>query len=287
MPDWLLEINSLFCCMPDLKLTLIQTQLHWEDKNANLHMLEQKISAIHEQTHIVVLPEMFSTGFSMKPEQFAEKMDGPTVQWMKKMASTKKVILTGSIIIEEARNYFNRLLWMLPNGQLGYYDKRHLFAYGEEDKYYSAGTKRLIASVNGWKINLMICYDLRFPVWSRQQPLPETHMQKEGGETELEYDLLIYVANWPEKRNTAWKSLLRARAIENQCYVIGVNRVGNDGNNIYHSGDSMVIDPLGEVLYQKADAEDIFTIELTRERLNEVREKFQFWRDADDFKISI
>jgi omega-amidase len=273
--------------MPGLKLTLIQTQLHWEDKNANLHMLEQKISAIHEQTHIVVLPEMFSTGFSMKPEQFAEKMDGPTVQWMKKMASTKKIILTGSIVIQEAENYFNRLLWVLPNGQLGYYDKRHLFAYGEEDKHYSAGTKRLIASVNGWKINLMICYDLRFPVWSRQQPSPQTYLQKEVEQVELEYDLLIYVANWPEKRITAWKSLLPARAIENQCYVIGVNRVGNDGNNIYHSGDSMVIDPLGEVLYQKADEDDIFTIELFSEKLNEVREKFQFWRDGDDFKISI
>jgi len=273
--------------MPGLKLTLIQTQLHWESKNANLHMLEQKISAIDKQTHIVVLPEMFSTAFSMKPEQFAEKMDGPTVQWMKKMASTKKIILTGSVIIEEDGNYFNRLIWMLPNGQYGCYDKRHLFAYGEEDKHYSAGSKRLIASVNGWKVNLMVCYDLRFPVWSRQQPLPEINMQKQGQQVELEYDLLIYVANWPEKRNTAWKSLLRARAIENQCYVVGVNRVGNDGNNIYHSGDSMVIDSLGEVLYQKADEEDIFTIELTRERLNEVREKFQFWRDADYFTISI
>jgi len=261
-----------------LGFTLIQTQLHWEDKNANLQMLELKIRAIQEQTQIVVLPEMFSTGFSMKPERFAEKMDGPTLQWMKNMAVSKKIILTGSIIIEENENYFNRLIWMLPNGQYGYYDKRHLFAYGEEDKHYAAGTKRLIASVNGWKINLMVCYDLRFPVWSRQQ---FDDIQN------FEYDVLIYVANWPERRNTAWKFLLRARAIENQCYVIGVNRVGNDGNNIYHSGDSTAIDPLGEILYEKAGEEDVFTVQLSDKHLKDVREKFQFWRDADGFRILI
>ena len=260
-----------------LGCTLIQSQLHWEDKNANLQMFEQKINSITTQTHVVILPEMFSTGFSMQPEKFAEKMDGSTVEWMKKIASSKKIILTGSIIIEEEQNYFNRLIWMLPNGQFGYYDKRHLFAYGEEDRYYKAGTKRLVASVNGWKVNLMVCYDLRFPVWSRQQ--------LEDGS--FEYDVLIYVANWPQRRNTAWKSLLRARAIENQCFVIGVNRVGNDGNNIYHSGDSMIIDPLGEILFLKADEEDVFTMQLNKERLNEVREKFQFWRDSDEFKISI
>ncbi len=245
--------------MAELNFTLIQTQLHWEDKNANLEMLEQKINAIKEQTHVVILPEMFSTGFSMKPEHLAETMNGPTVQWMKKTAASKKIILTGSVIIEDDGKYFNRLIWMLPNGQYGYYDKRHLFAYGEEDKHYSAGTKRLIASVNGWKINLMVCYDLRFPVWARQSPSP----QGEG------------------------RGLLRARAIENQCYVIGVNRVGNDGNNIYHSGDSMVIDPLGEILYQKEKDEDVFTIELSKEHMKEVREKFQFWRDADGFEILV
>ena len=262
--------------MSSLSFTLVQTQLHWEDKNANLQMLEQKINAIKQPTHVVVLPEMFSTGFSMKPEQLAERMDGQTVQWMKKVAASKKVILTGSVIIEEDGNYFNRLVWMLPNGQYGYYDKRHLFAYGEEDKHYASGAKRLIASVNGWKVNLAVCYDLRFPVWARQQF---------DEEQAFEYDVLIYVANWPERRNTAWKSLLRARAIENQCYVIGVNRVGNDGNEIYHSGDSTVIDPLGEILYEKAHDEDIFTIQLKKEQLNEIRQKFQFWRDADDFEI--
>jgi len=264
--------------MSPLAFTLIQTELHWENKNANLQMLEQKINSIAEPTQVVVLPEMFSTGFSMKPEELAETMEGLTVRWMKRVAATKRIILTGSVIIEEDGNYYNRLVWMLPNRQYGYYDKRHLFAYGEEDKHYSAGTKRLIASVNGWKINLMVCYDLRFPVWARQQ------FDKERN---FEYDILIYVANWPERRSLAWKSLLRARAIENQCYVIGVNRVGNDGNNIYHSGDSMVIDPLGEILYEKADEEDVFTIQLSKERLKEVREKFQFWRDADEFEILV
>jgi omega-amidase len=264
--------------MSSLHFTLIQTALHWEDKNANLQMLEQKIQSILEPTNVVILPEMFSTGFSMNPEQLAETVDGPTLRWMKKVSASKKIILTGSAIIEEERKNYNRLVWMLPNGQYGYYDKRHLFAYGEEDKHYSAGTKRLIASVNGWKINLMVCYDLRFPVWARQQF---------GEEGNFEYDVLIYVANWPERRNLAWKSLLRARAIENQCYVIGVNRVGNDGKNIYHSGDSMVIDPLGEILYEKANEEDVFTIPLSKERLKEIREKFQFWRDADSFEISL
>jgi predicted amidohydrolase len=262
--------------MSPLSFTLIQTQLHWEDKKANLQMLEDKINTIKEPTHVVVLPEMFSTGFSMKAELLAETMEGPTVQWMKKLSASKKIILTGSAIIKEGGKNFNRLVWMLPNGQFGYYDKRHLFAYGEEDQHYAAGAKRLIASVNGWKINLMVCYDLRFPVWARQQ------FDEEG---KFEYDVLVYVANWPQRRILAWKSLLRARAIENQCFIIGVNRVGNDGNNIYHSGDSMVIDPLGEILYEKADEEDVFTIQLDRERLKEVREKFQFWRDADEFEI--
>ena len=264
--------------MSSLGFTLIQTSLHWEDKEANLRMLEEKIKSIQEPTHIVLLPEMFSTGFSMKPKQLAEKMDGPTVQWMKKIAASKKIILTGSLIIEEDGKYFNRLIWMLPDGKFGVYDKRHLFAYGEEDKHYTAGTQRLIASVNGWKINLMVCYDLRFPVWSRQQFDEERN---------FEYDALVYVANWPERRNTAWKSLLQARAIENQCYVVGLNRVGNDGNNIYHSGDSMVIDPLGKILYHRVDEEEVFSLQLDKNHLKETREKFQFWRDADDFEVLI
>lgn len=272
-------------CMSSLTITTIQTNLIWEDKEANLRQLEEKINAIEERTEIVVLPEMFSTGFTMQPQLFAEEMparagsdgDGETVEWMKTIAAEKRIILTGSIIIKEDDKFYNRLIWMLPNGTFGYYDKRHLFAYAGEDQHYAAGNKRLIASVKGWKINLQVCYDLRFPVWARQQ-----HM---GEQLTPEYDVLIYVANWPERRSHAWKTLLCARAIENQCYVVGVNRVGTDGKNINHSGNSLIIDPLGEVLYHKADEEDIFTITLERERLDEVRMKFPFWKDGDDFKI--
>jgi omega-amidase len=263
--------------MKDLTITIIQTNLHWQNKPANLQMLEEKINSIKEQTEVVVLPEMFSTGFSMKPEELAETMDGETVKWMKRVASAKKIILTGSVIIEEAGNYYNRLIWMLPNGQYGVYDKKHLFAFAGEDNHFAAGSKRLIASVKGWKINLLVCYDLRFPVWARQQSQPEGP----------EYDVLIYVANWPEKRNHAWKTLLQARAIENQCYVVGVNRTGTDGNDIYYSGDSMIIDPMGEVLYTKKDAEDIFTIQLDKTHLQSVREKLPFLKDADGFQIII
>lgn len=260
--------------MSSLTFTILQSNLHWEDKPANLTMWEEKINAIKERTEIVVLPEMFNTGFSMKPGLLAEKMDGTTVEWMKRLSAGKKIILTGSLMIEEEGNYYNRLLWVLPNGEVGVYDKRHLFAYGSEDQHYTSGNKRLIASVKGWKINLLICYDLRFPVWARQQI-----------EDQPEYDVLIYVANWPERRNHAWKTLLQARAIENQCYVIGVNRVGNDGNDIYHSGDSMVVDPMGAVLYTKAGEEDSFTITLTKDKLEEIRNKLPFWKDADTFNI--
>ncbi|GAB3419511.1 nitrilase family protein [Niabella aquatica] len=270
-----------------LTITLIQTQLFWEDKPANLQMLEDKISSISQRTEVIVLPEMFSTGFTMNAKGMAETMDGPSVEWMKKIAAQKKVVLTGSLIIKEQDEegvdaYFNRLIWMLPNGRYGIYDKRHLFDYACEGDHYTAGEKRLIASVNDWKINLQVCYDLRFPVWARQTP---PHHLERGTGSEIGYDVLMYVANWPERRSHAWKTLLQARAIENQCYVIGVNRVGNDGNTIYHSGDSMVIDPLGEVLYHKKDEEDIYTITLDKRHLNTVREQFPFLKDADDFKI--
>jgi omega-amidase len=271
--------------MSHLSFTLIQTSLHWENKEANLQMLEEKIKSIQHPTQVVVLPEMFSTGFSMKPELLAEDMNGATVEWMKRVAAENKIILTGSVIIRQATqsgqttneyDYFNRLIWMLPNGQHAYYDKRHLFAFAGEDKHYTAGSKRLIASVNGIKINLQVCYDLRFPVWARQQTndLPE-------------YDVLIYVANWPERRKHAWRTLLQARAIENQCYVMGVNRVGDDGNGIYHSGNSLVVDAMGEVLYEKEHEEDVHTITLSKDKLEEIRHKLPFLKDADDFQISI
>jgi len=261
--------------MSSLTLTIIQTDLSWENKAANLQRLKEKIEAMDERTEIVVLPEMFSTGFTMVPELFAETMEGETVAWMKEIAENNKIIITGSLIIEEDGQYFNRLIWMLPNGQTGHYDKRHLFGYGDEDKHYTPGNKRLIASVKGWRINLQVCYDLRFPVWSRQQYVS----------MESEYDLLIYVANWPERRSHAWKTLLCARAIENQCFVAGVNRVGKDNKNVYFSGDSLVIDPLGQVLYHMPDAEDVFTITLQKEEVDKVRTQFPFWKDADAFTI--
>ena len=210
----------------------------------------------------------------MRPSVLAETMDGQTIEWMKKISNAKKIIVTGSIIIEDNGHYFNRLIWMLPNGDYGFYDKRHLFAYAGEDQHYTAGNKRLITSVNGWKINLQICYDLRFPVWARQQ-----------SNESPEYDLIIYVANWPERRNHAWKTLLTARAIENQSYVIGVNRVGEDGNQINHSGDSMLIDPLGNILFSKQQEEVIHSFVLTKDSLNQTRNKFPFWNDADQFNI--
>ncbi len=258
--------------MSSLTITLIQTNLFWENKKANLKMLQQKIESIEEKTEIVILPEMFTTGFSMKPEILAETMDGETVQWMKRVAAEKKIILTGSVIIEEEGKYFNRLIWMLPNGEYGVYDKRHLFAYADEHAHYAAGNKKLIASVKGWKINLQICYDLRFPVWTRQD-----------FQSENKYDLLINVANWPEKRSIAWQTLLRARAIENQCFVAGVNRTGDDGNKINYCGDSTIIDPLGEILFEKNKEENIFTFTLQKEKVTATREQFPFWKDADLF----
>jgi omega-amidase len=260
--------------MSSLRVTLIQTRLHWEDRETNLAMFSEKIRGLGSPTEIVVLPEMFSTGFSMNPEKLAEDMNGPTVSWMKQIAAERKIIITGSLIIRDDGHYYNRLLWVLPTGAIGYYDKRHRFAFAGEDKEYTAGSKRLIASVKGWRLNLQVCYDLRFPVWARQQAneIPE-------------YDILLYVANWPERRNHAWKTLLTARAIENQCYVIGVNRVGEDGNGIAHMGDSMVVDPLGNTLYHRAGEEDIHTITLERGLLDDVRNRFPFWKDADEFKI--
>lgn len=263
---------------PQLTFTIIQTALHWEDKTANLQMLEQKINGIQEKTEVVILPEMFSTGFSMQPERFAETMDGECVLWMKRIAVEKKIIITGSLMIKENEHYYNRLIWMLPNGQYGFYDKKHLFAYAEEDRHYTRGNKRLIGSVKGWKINLMVCYDLRFPVWARQS-------RKTVEPDSPEYDVLIYVANWPERRSHMWRTLLQARAIENQCFCIGVNRVGIDGKEIYYCGDSMVVNPLGEMLYHHQHNEDVHTITLSKETLENTREKMPFWKDADPFII--
>ncbi|MFC4262937.1 amidohydrolase [Ferruginibacter yonginensis] len=261
--------------MSTLHITTIQSILHWEDKEANLLMFTDKINSLQQPTHVVVLPEMFTTGFSMNTS-LAETMDGATIQWMRTIAQQKKVIVTGSVMIQEDDCYYNRLIWMQPNGQLGYYNKRHLFGFGKEDAHYKAGNSKLITQVNGFKINVQICYDLRFPVWARQ-----------SNASDSKYDVLLYVANWPQKRSHAWKTLLTARAIENQCYVVGVNRVGNDGNKIYHSGNTMVVDALGEILYHEADKEAIHTITLQKETLDAVRQQFPFLKDADDFNILV
>lgn len=260
--------------MQTLTVSIIQADLSWEDKKANLDMLQKKIESIEGPTEVIVLPEMFSTGFSMAPEHLAETMDGITIGWMQKIAAQKRAILTGSIIIKVDDHYFNRLVWMLPTGDYGYYDKRHLFSYAGEQEHYTAGKKKLISSVKGWKINLQVCYDLRFPLWARQPAEPEK-----------QFDIYINVANWPAKRRHAWKSLLIARAIENQSFVIGVNRVGTDGNGHGYTGDSMVIDPLGEIIYHKEFEEDIFTFTFHKEYLLDIRSHFPFLKDADGYVI--
>ncbi|MEO8582754.1 MAG: nitrilase family protein [Flavitalea sp.] len=269
-----------------LLVTLVQTNLVWENPKANLELFETKINSVKDKMEVVVLPEMFSTGFSMNPLSLAEEMSGESVKWMRRMAMEKKIILTGSLIIKEEEKYFNRLIWMQPNGEYFYYDKRHLFAYGGEGDKFSAGSKRLIVSVKGWRLHLMVCYDLRFPMWARQQrPIEMPDQPKSNKLHEPEYDVLIFAANWPDRRSHAWKTLLQARAIENQCYVIGVNRIGKDGNDIQYAGDSMVVDPMGAVVYTPADRDEIFTYALTLSDLKQTRENLPFLRDADSFLI--
>ncbi len=278
--------------MQELKVSLIQTELFWENKAQNLTMFSGYINEVEEVTDIIALPEMFTTGFSMQPELFAETMSGETIQWMLQKAKEKNAVITGSIIIKEDGKYFNRLIWAQPGGEIFYYDKRHLFTLSGEEQHYSAGKEKLIVEYKGWEICPLICYDLRFPVWCRNRR--QTMDDKLGKlalplfkrETEEVYDLLLFVANWPEKRNTAWKTLLQARAIENQAYVIGVNRIGNDGNNIYHSGDSSVIDPMGDVVFSQSDLPFVKTFTVSKERLLYVREKLPFLNDADEFLIS-
>ncbi len=255
----------------DIKITTIQTNLFWEDKEKNKANLEQKIRSIDKKTDIIVLPEMFTTGFSMQPSMFAEQMNGKTVKWMQKMASIKSVLLIGSIIIEESDKYYNRLLAVFPDGKIQHYDKRHLFSPGGEHKEYSRGNKILIINYKSWRINPLICYDLRFPVWSRSRQ---------------NYDIQIYVANWPQKRNNHWLNLLQARSIENQSYVAGVNRIGEDGKGYKHSGDTVIFNPWGEKISStEANKENVETVILKRETLLQVRELLPTLKDADDFKV--
>ena len=270
--------------MNDLKITIIQSDLHWENKAANLAMFAQKIASVSELSDIIVLPEMFTTGFSMKPQAFAETMNGDTLAWMLKQANGKACVITGSFICEENGSFYNRLIWAKPDGTYLYYDKRHLFRMANEDEHYTAGARKLIVELNGWKICPLICYDLRFPVWSRNTSANKNKDAKE--DVNYEYDLLIYVANWPEVRSYPWKTLLLARAMENQCYVVGVNRVGNDGNSVYHSGDSAIVNAKGIVISKtKAHEEKIETISLNYSELNAFRKAFPAMLDADEFEI--
>lgn len=250
-----------------MKVTLIQHDIKWEDKNYNIKQYQDYIDNIKE-TDLIILPEMFTTGFTMKPSMFSEKMNGETVNWMKNIAHIKNCAITGTLIIEENDNYYNRLIWCYPNGNIEFYDKKHLFSYAGENDFYTSGDKQLIINYMGFKIKPLICYDLRFPVWSRSG----------------DFDILIYVANWPKSRKSAWKTLLKARAIENQCYVIGVNRVGNDGFNIEHSGDTCVVDANGDVT-NWLFTEGAHSIDIDINNINKIRDKFPFLKDKDNFTI--
>lgn len=257
--------------MEDLRLTTVQTPLDWQDIEANLQRFDALLQKIEIPTDIVLLPEMFSTGFSMEAEKLAEKESGSAVNWMKEKAAELNAVVAGSLIIEDSGNYYNRLFWMQPDGSYLTYDKRHLFSLANEQDHYTAGQKRLIVKYKGWRICPLICFDLRFPVWSRNNHA---------------YDLVFYVANWPARRNFAWKNLLVARAIENQSYVVGLNRVGADGNGVDHSGDTAVLDPLGQkISTTKPNETRVETVTLSAENLTQVRKKFQFLNDQDQFEI--
>jgi len=257
----------------NLKVTFVQSPLHWEDVDENLSQFSKKLDDITNQTDVVVLPEMFNTGFSMESKKLAESMNGKTVNWMKLKAEENDVAIVGSLIIEESNNYYNRLVWMNPDGTHQTYDKKHLFRMAGEHEHFNAGEQRIIVEYKGWKICPLVCYDLRFPVWARNQ--------------NQEYDCLIYIANWPAPRVTHWSKLLEARAIENQSYVVGVNRIGKDEKENNYSGYSVVIDPKGnQISNTLPNTESIETIELSMATLTTYREKFPVGLDADGFDLN-
>lgn len=266
--------------MQDLSVTIIQTNLFWENPTANLANLEEKMAEIPLPTDLIILPEMFTTGFTMNAKSVAEPMNFTTFKWLKQQAKRTQAVITGSFIVKEGQHFFNRLIWMRPDGSFETYDKRHLFRMGEEDKTFTAGTKRLIVELKGWRICPLICYDLRFPVWSRNSYSPLANRK-----SQIEYDLLIYVANWPSVRSQVWDTLLQARAIENQSYCIGVNRVGKDGMNLEYSGNSVVIDFKGNQLFYQKEGEVLNNQILSKTELEEFRAKFPAYLDADDFEI--
>ncbi len=258
--------------MTDLKVSLIQADLHWQDKGANLASFEEKIWKIEDKPDLIILPEMFNSGFTMNAEQVAEPMNLTTFKWMHQIASQTQAVVMGSYVVQEGGHYFNRLLWMPPDGNYDYYDKRHLFRMAGEHEHYIPGNRKMIKDIKGWKIMPLICYDLRFPVWSRNHP--------------LQYDLCIYVANWPDPRHNAWDTLIKARAIENLCYTIGVNRVGKDGNDINYLGGSQIVDFKGNALFHQLETEVIHTQVLEKASLDRYRKKFPIHLDADDFEIA-
>lgn len=264
--------------MDDLRVTLVQTTLYWEDIGANLAMLEEQIRPLGGSTDVIILPEMFTTGFTMNPKPLAEPMNLRTTRWMRLMADHTGALVLGSFIASEAGQCYNRLVWMEPGGKSFTYDKRHLFRMAGEDKVYASGNQVLIGKWKGWNIRPLICYDLRFPVWSRNR---RSEANGSSG-----YDLLVYVANWPAVRATAWETLLRARAIENLTYVAAVNRIGEDGNGVAYGGLSQAIGPRGEVLMRLEGVSDMPTVVLSAQELLAHREKFPAHLDADHFSLS-
>lgn len=258
--------------MADLKLTLVQTSLLWEKPEANRNHFDLVLKNFKKSSsNLIVLPEMFTTGFTMNAEGVAEKMDGPTVAWMAALAAKKNAVVCGSLVISEKKKYFNRLIWMQPDGKYSFYDKRHLFRMAGEHNIYSSGTKKLVVELQGWNICPLVCYDLRFPVWSRSNG---------------DFDLMIYIANWPKQRSFAWNQLLVARAIENQCYVAGLNRIGRDGKHNEYSGDSVVLDAYGQKISStKPTNSSVETVVLSLKKLKDFRKSFPVFMDADKFKI--
>jgi len=254
-----------------MKIALVQTSLAWENPTENRSHLAQKITGFMEDVDLIVLPEMFSSGFTMNPKGVAETMEGETVSWLQHLAKAKACAITGSLVIEEGGQYYNRLVFVFPNGDISTYDKRHLFTLAGEDKVYTAGTERLIVDYKGFRICPLVCYDLRFPVFSRNT---------EG------YDLLLYVANWPKPRINAWDILLKARAVENMSYVIGVNRTGTDANNLEYVGHSQAVDFLGNYIVAPQEAEGVFILELDKNKMLETRSKLAFLNDRDTFKLT-
>ncbi len=259
----------------NLKIALIQSLLHWKSVGANLAMFEEIIWNIESKVDLILLPEMFSTGFTMDVAELAEPMNFTACKWMKQMAAQTGSVISGSVIIKDNGDFFNRLLWVTPEGIVSWYDKRHLFRMASEDAYFSVGTDRKIFILKGWKILPQVCYDLRFPVWSRNRSM----------EDGLEYDFSFYVANWPSPRSHAWDILLQARAVENLSYCAGVNRIGTDGNGISYSGHTSVYDFKGERVVFSENEEKVIVVDLEYDRLQAYREKFPAWRDADKFDL--